>query len=98
MPPNTVKVDRGTRWGNPARVGFEARDAAEAVGLFTRMIDLNAGFTTTARNKVYKNTTEDIQRELGGRNLACWCRPGEPCHVDVLLAIANSKIESRVSE
>jgi hypothetical protein len=26
---------------------------------------------------------------LGGRNLACWCKPGEPCHADVLLKLAN---------
>ncbi len=32
---------------------------------------------------------EEIVAELRGRNLACWCRPGEPCHADVLLEIAN---------
>lgn len=26
---------------------------------------------------------------LRGRDLACWCKPGAPCHADVLLAIAN---------
>ena len=41
--------------------------------------------------------------ELRGRNLACWCkapvydtegtivRPGDPCHADVLLEIANAE-------
>lgn len=27
--------------------------------------------------------------ELRGKNLACWCRSGEPCHADVLLELAN---------
>lgn len=27
--------------------------------------------------------------ELCGKNLACWCKPGEPCHADILLAIAK---------
>lgn len=27
--------------------------------------------------------------ELRGRSLACWCKPGCPCHADVLLEIAN---------
>lgn len=27
--------------------------------------------------------------ELKGKNLACWCKIGEPCHADVLLEIAN---------
>src|SRR5579884_823766 len=27
---------------------------------------------------------EDVQRELRGKDLACWCRPDQPCHADVL--------------
>ena len=35
MPPNTVKVDRTTRWGNPYRVGMPGvPDRATAVALF----------------------------------------------------------------
>lgn len=30
-----------------------------------------------------------IERELSGKNLACWCHPAMPCHADVLLEIAN---------
>lgn len=26
---------------------------------------------------------------LAGKNLACWCGPGDSCHCDVLLEIAN---------
>lgn len=32
----------------------------------------------------------DKVKELRGKNLACWCKPGEPCHADVLLEIANA--------
>lgn len=32
--------------------------------------------------------------ELRGKNLACWCKPGDPCHGDVLLEIANAGGES----
>jgi hypothetical protein len=28
--------------------------------------------------------------ELRGKNLACWCKPGEPCHGHVLLELANA--------
>lgn len=34
-------------------------------------------------------TVEDIRRELAGHDLACWCKPGDPCHADALLEIAN---------
>ena len=27
--------------------------------------------------------------ELAGKNLACWCKPDDPCHADVLLELAN---------
>ena len=33
---------------------------------------------------------EDLRRELGGKNLACWCSLDQPCHADVLLEIANA--------
>jgi hypothetical protein len=33
----------------------------------------------------------DIARDLRGKNLACWCKPGEPCHADVLLDLANAE-------
>ncbi|MFG2046173.1 DUF4326 domain-containing protein [Micromonospora sp. NPDC048935] len=36
-----------------------------------------------------KVTVDDIRRELAGKNLACWCKPGDACHGDVLLEIAN---------
>ncbi|MFA4050644.1 DUF4326 domain-containing protein [Mycobacteroides chelonae] len=42
-------------------------------------------------------TIDDIRAELAGRDLACWCPLGQPCHADVLLEIANSTTESEVS-
>lgn len=33
---------------------------------------------------------DEVRAELAGKNLACWCRPGEPCHADVLLELANA--------
>jgi hypothetical protein len=32
---------------------------------------------------------DEIRAELAGKDLACWCPPGQPCHADVLLRIAN---------
>lgn len=31
---------------------------------------------------------KDIE-SLRGKNLACWCKEGEPCHALILLEIAN---------
>lgn len=29
-----------------------------------------------------------VERELGGHDLACYCKPGAPCHADTLLLAA----------
>lgn len=29
---------------------------------------------------------------LQGKNLACWCQPGRPCHADVLIELANRPV------
>ncbi len=34
-------------------------------------------------------TREQIVAGLRGKNLACWCKLGAPCHADVLLELAN---------
>ena len=80
MPPNTVKVTRPSRWGNPFKVGVvseygDVPDAETAVMFYRAWID--------------KGLQRAAMFEIRGKNLACWCKPGEPCHADVLLEIAN---------
>jgi hypothetical protein len=33
---------------------------------------------------------------LRGKDLGCWCRPGDPCHADVLLELANTEREPQM--
>lgn len=85
MPPNTVKVDRSTKWGNPWKgggtiCGGRRLSAKDAVGLFRESAIAGELFDA------------DELTELRGKNLACWCKPGAPCHADVLLEIANACI------
>jgi hypothetical protein len=100
MPENTVYVGRGTKWGNPLRVIKEAGDwvvldiegnywgraynenekpaaIAKAIEAYSGWIDGKIGLGKL-----------DI-KELKGKNLACFCKEGEPCHADVLLKLAN---------
>ena len=39
----------------------------------------------------YGRAREDFAN-LRGRNLACWSKPDDPCHADVLLDLANRKL------
>lgn len=96
MPPNTVKVDRSTKWGNPWRVGdIGIPDAIEATRRFraaTIGFTSNGSFCAPAAHprSYIGSIIRDAPRDLRGKNLACWCAPGEPCHADVLLDLANS--------
>jgi hypothetical protein len=86
MPPDTVKVDRSTPWGNPWPVGEwgpldrKAPDAEGAVGLFRQMM-------TDPQMRSVAGFPADLS-PLRGKSLACWCKPGSPCHADVLLEFA----------
>lgn len=89
MPPNTVKVDRTTKWGNhivvgeDRGVGYHPWTADEAVAQY-RMD------TEAAMEWPRPDGSEPLDlSELRGRNLACWCKLGDPCHADVLLELAN---------
>ncbi len=83
-----VNVARPSKWGNPVVVdemrGMSAKAATEA---YRRWLTKGPASLLSFRDP--PRVTE-IVRELRGKNLACWCKPGDPCHADVLLKIANS--------
>ena len=90
MPPATVKVDRATPWGNPYRIGMlGVPDAATAVARFRTLIERPDLAGDHVR---FQLSPERIRAALRGRDLACWCKPGTPCHADVLLDVANSPL------
>jgi hypothetical protein len=74
-----VVVTRPGRWGNPWAVG-KVRTAAEAV----------AKYRAALLGGELAYTVDDVREMLRGKNLACWCKLGAPCHGDVLLQLANA--------
>lgn len=81
MPPNTVKVDRKSGFGNPFPMLDDTQaERAKVVDLYRRMIITPAQELKRAI----------IRYELRGKNLACWCPLDQPCHADILLEIANA--------
>jgi hypothetical protein len=75
MPAGAIYVGRPSRWGNPFPV--VAGDQAAAVAAYRRWLLEQPELVAAAR------------RELVGRVLACWCRPGTPCHADVLIELTG---------
>lgn len=92
LPENTVKVDRTTIWGNPFHTHGDGRrmENGLAVSLFRSMIEKTGGWMANVRGGQISVDRADVVRELRGKNLACWCKPGEQCHADVLLELANA--------
>lgn len=97
MPPNTVYVGRGSKWGNPFVVRSDlpiatlidpdkgllsVLSAKDAVATFEDWL------TDSVRDPDNKSMMNNLH-ELKGKDLACWCKEGEPCHGDVLLKLAN---------
>ena len=99
MPENTVSVTRGPGriWGNP----FTVRDAiviarvrpdqAPAFSAACFRIWIAGGRADWMGPESDAAAAAILARlpELRGKNLACWCAPGSPCHADVLLEMAN---------
>lgn len=77
MPEDAVYVGRPTKWGNPYRAEECAGGDRDAVECFRILVESEP------------ETIADIQRELRGKQLACWCSLSKCCHADVLAEIAN---------
>jgi hypothetical protein len=72
MPPNTKKVDRSTKYGNPFKLEEFSRE--DSLKLYKIYIDW----------VVDKKKLLSLE-PLRGYNLACSCKLDENCHVDILL-------------
>lgn len=98
-PEGVVVVSRPSKWGNPFTIAgcIDAGFAADATAARHVCADafrscLLYGFESpwwaeSAKERFY--WIVDHLDELRGRNLACWCPLGDPCHADVLIELAN---------
>ena len=90
MPENTVYVGRHTQGGNPYIVGEwgeYADPAQKCMELFDEML---TEMLEDGDQFVNGETVWEWLKPLEGKNLACWCPPGQACHADVLLRLANT--------
>lgn len=87
IPSGAIKVDRGTRWGNPFPANEYGQD--RSVELFEQFLAAGDRMYLKDSHIVTYPSDEEIRTRLAGRNLACWCGPEERCHATALLAIAN---------
>lgn len=76
LPPDVIRVDRRSKWGNPLRIGDPdpngyPMDRDQVVAWYRGYLE--------ARLKM----EPDYLEPLRGKRLACWCHPRR-CHADVI--------------
>ena len=86
LPAGTVVVSRPGRWGNPFKVG-DVQDGILTMSPEHAVRRFEEWLTSTPAGH---QLAQDARSQLRGRDLACWCRLGLPCHADTLLRTANS--------
>lgn len=82
VPAAAVYVGRGSKWGNPFRIGADG-DRAAVIASHARWL----------RDQHDLLRALD---ELLGRDLVCFCAP-QACHADLLLRLANGTRDQLVA-
>jgi hypothetical protein len=82
LPPGTVCVTRPSRFGNYVSLPRE-----QTVEEYARAVEEYRRWLYAPEQALFR---EDVRHSLAGKDLACYCPPGLPCHADVLLELANS--------
>jgi hypothetical protein len=77
-----IYIGRGSKWGNPFRIGVDG-DRAAVIANHARWL----------RDQHHLLRALD---ELRGKHLLCFCTPAA-CHGDLLLRLANASREERVA-
>lgn len=101
LPPNTICVDRTSKWGNPFKLDKAGRilyrtidntwEYWNIVGVFTtqEIVDLYEGWMNGHLNIFTRLPKPPSIEELRDKNLACFCSLGTPCHRTPLMKLAN---------
>lgn len=96
MPPNTVKVTRPGPWGNPFVVNPRVTPGGRTGGTYHSVPSVEDAvacyremFSCDSPEGSRGHWLQTNLHHLRAKNLACWCKLGEPCHADVLLELAN---------
>ncbi len=82
VPDGAVYIGRGSKWGNPFRIGGD--------GDRTNVIAKHGAWLRDQHELLR------ALDELRGHDLVCFCAP-QPCHGDLLLRLANATREDRIA-
>lgn len=109
-PEGALVVARPSRWGNPWKVTpWSPEPGVRIWSLWNVRTGATKSQHETQADAVRSAVRlfrADLEREiaqglvdvspLAGKDLACWCPDGQPCHADILLAFANGQVMQRL--
>lgn len=102
MPDSTINCTRGSKYGNPFRVGerYSPADVFLPEWLRPKKDGLTAPLSVEDAIDLYKialwrgelpYSAEEARRELRQYEyVACWCKEDARCHADVLIGVAGA--------
>ena len=90
IPENAVYVGRGTKWGNPCKIGDRIDSPDRQTHYYADRDEVIRLFKVRL-NIILENYPHWLD-ELRGKDLVCWCPVGKPCHADILLELANREV------
>jgi hypothetical protein len=82
VPADAVYIGRGSKWGNPFKIGRDG-DRVAVIAKYERWL-------------ADQHHLLRALDELGGRDLVCFCAP-RSCQGDLLLRLANTTREARIA-
>lgn len=88
MPENAVSVTRPGKYGNPYRVGSQVLDWTTDRVITATEENILKLYEEFCRRGLLVINPQYLE-PLRGKDLACFCKEGAPCHADVLLRLAN---------
>lgn len=77
----TSQVYQVGTWEGPAMWFRDTKEEAAVLSV--------QAFSSWITHPPQEQLLEKFKAALRGKNLACWCKPNDPCHADVLLELAN---------
>ena len=116
LPPNTVCITRGTKWGNPLKImpkkgtdfghiyvqEFKDKKTWYRTNYYGYVTDVIWLFEKLLKGSQFGDKHLQVWSDyfskldltqLIGKDLACFCKEGEPCHGDVLINFIQEKYE-----
>lgn len=93
MPQGAISVCRPGLWGNPFVVTEKVKPGTAFSGAAHGCFAVPTVEDAVECYRLMLNERPDMvaaaQRDLRGKDLACFCALDQPCHADVLIDVAN---------